>query len=147
MATHSSSTLETRPYTRPVGLADDDFGMPKLSISADTEPFGRRLARLRKSAGYSQRTLAAELGVSYRVIAYYEAESGHIPSHLLPALADALGISADQLLGRQPVSPRQAPENRRLLRRLKLVERLPSRARTAVLEHIDALLEKHGVET
>jgi len=118
--------------------------MPKKKTrAAITETFGQRLARLRKAAGYSQRSLAEELDVSYRVIAYYEAQTEHPPTHLLPALADALGITTDQLLGREPVSPRKAPENRRLLRRLRLVEKLPPRARQAVLEHIDALAAKH----
>jgi hypothetical protein len=50
------------------------------------EPIGERLARLRKPAGDPQRQLAAELGTS----------------HPLPALARALGVSADQLLGLAP---------------------------------------------
>lgn len=129
----------THPYHLGRGL---DTPMPKRKTQ-EAETFGKRLARLRKAAGYSQRSLADELGISYRVVAYYEAQTEHAPTHLLPALADALGISADQLLGREPVSPRKAPENRRLLRRLRLVEKLPPRARQAVLEHIDALAAKH----
>lgn len=54
------------------------------------------------------------------------------------------GITTGQLLGRERVSPRRAPENRRLLRKFRLVEKLPPRTRQAVLEHIDALAAKHG---
>ena len=50
--------------------------MPKRKIRV-TESFGKRLARLRKAAGYSQRSLADELGISYRVVAYYEAQTEH----------------------------------------------------------------------
>ncbi len=103
------------------------------------------MARLRRLAGYSQRTLAQELGVSYRMVAYYEAQTAHIPAHLLPDLAEALGVTVDQLLGRETVSPRKMPENRRLLRKLRQVEKLPPRARHAVIEHIDALVAKHSV--
>lgn len=107
------------------------------------ESFGQRMARLRKLAGYSQRSLAEELGVSFRMVAYYEAQTAHIPAHLLQRLADALGVTVDQLLGREAVSPRKTPENRQLLRKLRQVEMLPPRARTAVIEHIEALLAKH----
>ena len=118
--------------------------MPKKKPQTDTdETFGKRLARLRKAAGYSQRSLAAELGISQRMVAYYESQTEHPPAHLLPALADALKITTDQLLGRQPVSPRKAPQNQQLLRRLRQVEKLPPRARSAVIEHIEALVAKH----
>jgi len=107
------------------------------------ETFGRRLARLRKEAGYSQRSLAAEIGISNRMVAYYEAQTEHPPAHLLTPIADALSLSVDQLLGRAPVSKRKAPQNERLIRQLRQVEKLPPRARQSVLEHIDALVSKH----
>lgn len=115
--------------------------------TADREQtFGERMAALREAGGYSQRALAAELGISQRMVAYYESQSERPPAHLLPALAEALGISTDQLLGIEPVSTRKRPRNMRLLRKLMQVEQLPPRARTAILEHIDALLAKHGKE-
>jgi transcriptional regulator with XRE-family HTH domain len=110
--------------------------------SETAETFGSRMARLRKLAGYSQRSLAQELGVSHRVIAYYEAESGHVPSDLLPAIAEALGVTADQLLGREAVTARRRPENRQLLRKLRRVEKLPAAERRQVVQLIDALVER-----
>lgn len=104
------------------------------------------MARLRKLAGYTQRSLAAELGVSHRVIAYYEAESGHVPADLLPALAEALAVTADQLLGREAVTPRKRPENRQLARKLRQVEALPPAERRQVLQLIDALVERHALK-
>jgi len=61
--------------------------------------FGERLARLRQEAGLSQRDLAAEVNISQRMVAYYEKQTTHPPTHLLPLLAKALGVSSDQLLG------------------------------------------------
>ena len=72
--------------------------MPKRKLEPAPETFGRRLARLRKAAGYSQRALAAELGISQRMVAYYESQTEHPPTHLLPSLADALSLTTDQLL-------------------------------------------------
>jgi transcriptional regulator with XRE-family HTH domain len=124
--------------------------MATTASSAETrsaETFGRRLAGLRKQAGYSQRALAAELGISNRMVAYYEAQTTHPPAHLLPSLADALGLSVDQLLGREAVTARKAPENQQLLRELRKVERLPPHARRSVIDHIDGLLAKYGEQT
>lgn len=140
-----STTLPATPDP-PAFRAYDPEVMAAKKKAAHPEPesFGRRLARIRKEAGYSQRSLAAELGVSYRVIAYYEAQTEHPPTHLLPAIADALSLSVDQLLGRAPVSKRKAPQNERLLRQLRQVEKLPPRARQSVIEHIEGLVAKYG---
>jgi|CXWL01.1.fsa_nt_gi transcriptional regulator with XRE-family HTH domain len=118
--------------------------MPKKAASVEAEIFGRRLARLRKEAGYTQQTLGAEVGISQRMMAYYEVQTSHPPAHLLPALADALGLSVDELLGRRRRAKSQAPSNQRLMRQLQKVEKLPSHARRAVLEHIDGLVAKYG---
>ena len=77
------------------------------------------------------------------VVAYYEAQSSHPPANVLPAVADALGLTVDQLLGHEPVRPRKSPSNERLLRQLRQVETLPPHARRSVLEHIDGLVAKY----
>jgi len=135
--------FEIRPYNR--SELEEPGAMAKKKTPEKEETFGRRLARLRKDAGYSQRSLAEEIGISYRMVAYYEAQaSTPPPAATLEALADALGLSVDQLLGRKPVTARKAPENQRLLRELRRVEKLPARARQSVLEHIDGLVAKYG---
>ena len=132
---HSYDWLDTPLATENL------VGRPKQN---ETETFGRRMASLRTAAGYTQRSLAAELGISQRMVAYYESQSERPPAHLLPALAQAFRISVDQLLGMEPISPRKRPTNVQLMRKLQQVEKLPPRARNAVLEHIDALLSKHS---
>ncbi len=138
-----ASLPEIHPYN-----PDRDQGvgaMAKKKIeTVEGESFGRRLARLRKEAGYSQRALAAEIGISHRMVAYYEAQTVHPPAHLLPTLADSLGLTVDQILGRKPLTKPKAPTNQRLLRELRRVEKLPPHARRSVLEHIDGLAAKYG---
>ncbi|HEX9407858.1 MAG TPA: helix-turn-helix transcriptional regulator [Thermoanaerobaculia bacterium] len=136
-----SGSLESDPYNRLQG----NEAMPKRSVEViDGETFGRRLARLRKEAGYSQRALAEEIGISYRMVAYYEAQTTHPPANLLPTIADALGLTVDQLLGHRSIRAKKAPTNERLLRQLRQVEKLPPHARRSVLEHIDGLVTKYG---
>jgi transcriptional regulator with XRE-family HTH domain len=63
------------------------------------ENFGERLAQLRKAAGYTQVEFAAEVGITQRMVAYYEALGAQPPAHLLPQVAQVLGVGADVLLG------------------------------------------------
>lgn len=112
--------------------------------SHNGETFGRRMARLRDAAGYSQREFAEEIGISQRMVAYYEAQSEYPPAHVLPLIAKALGVSADQLLGLERVPKRQTLVNQQLLRRLKKIEGLPAHKQRALLTTIDTFLD--GVE-
>jgi transcriptional regulator with XRE-family HTH domain len=101
------------------------------------------MAGLRQAAGYSQRELASELGISQRMVAYYEGETDYPPAGILPDLARVLGVSTDQLLGAKPVrSATKKPQDTRLWRRFKQVEKLPAKERRQLLQLIDAFLER-----
>jgi transcriptional regulator with XRE-family HTH domain len=89
----------------------------KKNGNGHRETLGRRLAALRKAAGYSQREFALEIGISHRMVAYYEAQTEHPPAHLLPTIAKALHLTTDQVLGLEPVQKRQPPLNQQLLRK------------------------------
>ena len=104
--------------------------------------FGRRLAELRKAAGYTQVELAEELGISRRIIAYYEVEAEYPPAHLLPELARALKISTDVLLGTAPIKKPPKPANTRLQRRLQQIEQLEPAEKRQVLQVLDAFIER-----
>lgn len=66
--------------------------------ASDVTGFGERLATFRKAMGFTQEKLSSEIGVSRRMIAYYEGETRHPPTTILPRLAQALGVSVDELL-------------------------------------------------
>jgi transcriptional regulator with XRE-family HTH domain len=105
------------------------------------EGFGTRLAQLRKAAGFTQEQLAAELGISRRRVAYYEAESDHPPASLLTDLARVLNTSTDALLGNAPKhKARPAPLSPRLERRLRQIERLGPRPKQQLLSLIDTFI-------
>jgi transcriptional regulator with XRE-family HTH domain len=111
---------------------------------AEGESFGRRLARIRRARGYSQYDLADELGISQRMVAYYEAQTERPPAHLLPKLAEILDASADELLGISDLKDPQGARNSRLWRKLRQVEKLPPSDRRALLKMLDALLAQRG---
>lgn len=105
--------------------------------------FGQRLATLRKSRGLTQTELGDKVGVSYRVIAYYEGETNYPPAHLLPGLAKALKISVEELLGiKKGRRQEEEPQAAALLRKLKKAERLPKRDQKALLHFLEAMLQK-----
>jgi transcriptional regulator with XRE-family HTH domain len=115
--------------------------MPKYTTPA-SDGFAARLAKLRKAQGFTQEQLAAELGISRRRIAYYEAESEHPPASLLPALARALNTTVDELLSSEPVKAksRAAALSPRLERRLRQIERLSPKPKQQLLSIIDTFI-------
>jgi transcriptional regulator with XRE-family HTH domain len=115
---------------------------PKVKTTK-AESTGDRIRELRKLRGLTQTELGKLIGVSQRVITYYENEGGSLSPELLARIAGALRVTADQLLGRKKDrTPGTTPENLRLWRRLKRVEDLPPQDKKAVLKMIDALTER-----
>ena len=121
-------------------LAFSDLPMKERTL----EGFGERLAQIRESHGMTQAELALAVGVSRRVIAYYEQEDSQPPGAMLVDLAKALRVSADQLLGLKPPKETRSPRTARLLKRLQKVEQLPATDQRVVLKLVDGLLERQG---
>ncbi len=117
--------------------------MPKLKVQIDTKKsFGERMARLRYVGGYSQRDLARETGVSHRMIAYYEKQAEYPPTHVLPILAKALGVSVDQLLGLEKIKTNGKNKDMRLWRRFNQVEKLEAKEKRQVLQLLGTFIER-----
>jgi len=114
--------------------------MPKTR-KQQTMSFGARLVELRRQAGFTQQELADEVGVSRRMIAYYEVQSEHPPTHLVPAIAQALNVSTDELLGAAPVRKAARTKDSRLHRRLQQIEKLDAAEKRQILQVLDTLLE------
>lgn len=96
--------------------------------------FGARLASLRKAAGFTQIELAAELGISQRMVAYYESPQSTPPANLLPQIATALGVTIDEMFGRSAKRKLAKQEgDSRLRRRLLAIEKLDVAEKRQVL--------------
>lgn len=108
--------------------------------------FGKRLAYFRKAKGLTQRDLAKIIGVSNRVVAYYESETKYPPSKLLIPIADTLGITTDELLGRSSTNIAFDPQNTALWRNLKMVEGLPKADQKAILHYIKMMVKNRHIE-
>lgn len=107
------------------------------------EPFGKRLARLRKAKGLTQVELAKLIGVTQRVISYYERRSPYLPSNLLFKIAKVLKIPVDELIGTKEIKDRINPKHPKLWRKLIQIEKLPEKDRKAIMHMVNTLLSKH----
>lgn len=104
--------------------------------------FNKRLAALRKARGLTQEELGKKVGVSKRVITYYETKSKYPPTHLIAPLSKALGVTTDDLLGLKGIKVDLDPEHAALWRRLKKVESLSVRDKKALFHYLNLLLKK-----
>lgn len=118
----------------------DHWTMPKKNI----ETFGQRLARLRQAKGFTQGEFAEKIGVSQRVLCYYERETDYPPALLLPMIAQELGVSMDELMSATVPKMEVALKNPRLHRKLRQVETFSKQDQKAVIRMIDALAFKQA---
>ena len=119
--------------------------MPKRKTEV-IESFGERLAGLRKTAGYTQVEFAAEVGITQRMVAYYEAPTAQAPAHLLPQMATALGVSIDVLLGLAAPRARKRIATNRLERRLMEIEKLDPKAKRQITRLLDTFIEREKLK-
>lgn len=104
--------------------------------------FGSRLVALRRMRGMTQVQLASAAGTTQRAISYYENDVGHPPAAALVALAKALRVTTDELLGIRAVKAddrAEDPEMRRLWKKFQLVSTLPDKDQRAVIRLINSL--------
>lgn len=118
----------------------------KMMINSGPESFGDRLARIRKAAGFSQRDLANEIGISNRMVAYYEKQTVYPPAHLLPLLAKVLSVSTDALLGLEDAKVKRSTKDNRLWRRFQKIEQLGSREKRQIIQFLDTFIEREQLK-
>lgn len=99
--------------------------------------------------GLTQTELGDRIGISQRVVTYYEREGGTLSPDLLVKFAEALDVSTDALLGvqrdaRHAAADIQKPASLALWRRFRRIEQFPDHDRKTILRMIDALAERTG---
>jgi transcriptional regulator with XRE-family HTH domain len=118
---------------------------PAKTIVVSKRDLGTRLRSLRQQRGITQVELAAAMRLTQSNVSAIERGARGITIHQVVELAKILRVSADEVLGLASATANKgapAPKDRRILRRLQLIERLPKRDRQALLRTIDAFLGK-----
>jgi transcriptional regulator with XRE-family HTH domain len=133
-------TLMSRP-NRVFPKTDDKKGCMKNEPAIRN--FGKRLAELRKASGLTQQKLADTVGVSRRVIAYYESETDYPPAHIILPLSRALNVSTDELLGAKDNKAPLDPKLAALWRRLKVLETFSDKDKKAVIQFVEVIAERN----
>jgi transcriptional regulator with XRE-family HTH domain len=128
-------------YMSEKGPYNPAMPMGRPTTKART-PMGERIASAREQAGLTQKQLAEKLGTSQRVVTYWEREPVALKAEQLSALAEALGVSGDFLLGRDAAKPRgQGPAGRlRLL--FERASKLSRAQQAKVAEFVEPFVER-----
>jgi transcriptional regulator with XRE-family HTH domain len=133
--------------TKPANTPDFPSIVYDLGIMAGRPPsktapaFGQRLATTRKLRGLTQEQLAQTIGVSQKMIEYYERRAVNIKSETVRKLASALQISVDELMGTKPPKAKPGPKSK-LLQQFERVGRLPKSDQELVSRLLNRFLEK-----
>jgi transcriptional regulator with XRE-family HTH domain len=131
-------TNESQPYNACVMAG----GRP---ATKEAPPFGQRLAAIRKSKGWSQRELADKLGVRRELVDYYERRAPNPALDFIQRAAEALGVSAAELIGEEGVRKKRGggPEGR--MRRLfEQASKLPRAQQEKIAAVIEAFVNQHS---
>ena len=105
---------------------------------------GTRVAAARKAAGMSQVQLAAALGIPQSTVSFYECGQGDLPSSLLVALVDVLGVGVHELLGISESGPQKPGPKGYLQERFEAVREMPRKDQQFVVKFLDQVLEDYG---
>lgn len=102
---------------------------------------GARIAQLRKERGLTQVQLAQLLDLTQQMVASYEVGRRRVPVSLLPAIADALTISIEELIGRPPAraAAKRGPAPK-LQQQIERIGQLPKAKQRFVMEMLETVL-------
>jgi transcriptional regulator with XRE-family HTH domain len=122
-------------------------GPAKGTKYKDTNPFefGRILAGQRRKKGLSQAELAELMGVSKRLISYYERELADPSMEIINNVCKALKISPRIFI--EPSAVKETEEEDitwALKKRLEMVKTLPPKAKKSLQDYIDVLVKAQG---
>ena len=107
----------------------------------DAPAFGARVAAARKARGLTQAQLAELVGVTQKMIDYYERRAVNVKTDVVKGLAEALSISADELLGVELPKPKRGRRSK-LAMQLEQIEQLPAADQELVRQLLNRFLSE-----
>jgi transcriptional regulator with XRE-family HTH domain len=108
--------------------------------------FGINLRRIRLNKGYTQTKLAELSGVSQRIIEHYEKYAKRPSIDKVKKLAATLGVTDEEILG---VSKRKTSDDSatfKIMKKVRVVEKMPKRDQDMVFGLINTLVEKNKLK-
>jgi transcriptional regulator with XRE-family HTH domain len=108
-------------------------GRPPTKEATD---FGKRIAEARRQRGLTQQQFADLLGVSRKMVDYYERRATNVTADVVKNLASVLDISADNLLGLESKRPKPGPKSK-LQIQIEQIQRLPKAKQQVVSQVLE----------
>lgn len=119
----------------------DPYVVLLMARTSSRPKLGQRLVQLRKDAGFSQAELARLLGIPQQNIGYWETTGKAPNSDVLPAMAKALGVRVEDLLG-TPSQPRRSGPVGRLQKVFEMASKLSRREQDIVVTFVESLIDR-----
>ncbi|MEJ0037653.1 MAG: helix-turn-helix transcriptional regulator [Gammaproteobacteria bacterium] len=101
---------------------------------------GARIAELRKTHGLTQAQLAETLDLTQQMVASNEVGRRRVPVSLLPAIAEALAVSVETLIGQKDAAPGKRGPAPKLQQQMERIQRLPRARQRFFMDMIDTVL-------
>lgn len=117
--------------------------MPGRPSTKPTPVFGSRLAALRQERGWTQVELAERLGVTVKMVTYYEREATNPTAKTVAKLAEVFSVEPTTFLHSAP--PRRAAKPgppSEWDKRLAAIKQLPRGKQREIQNVVDALITK-----
>ena len=106
----------------------------------------QRVAALRQQAGLSQVRLARILDIPQRTLSFSEREAEAIPSSLVPAMAKALDVTIEQMLGLEPSGQKKRGPQSQLEKQMAAIASLPRKEQQQLLAVVEAFISQHATQ-
>lgn len=116
--------------------------MPRRRATATTPErlIGARITAIRKRQAMTQVELAAALDMDQSLLSRYERGALRLHGALAADLARVLHVTTDEILGLEASKAAGPLAERRVVRRIQDIERLPRRKKEVLLSTIDSFL-------
>lgn len=116
-----------------------------IATKEGLDTIAQRLVRLRKERGITQAQMAERLGVSQPVVSDYERGALRLHGELILKVAEILGVSADELLGRDEHADQRKKRGRQsqLEKQLTAIADLPRKEQQQLLAVVEAFISQH----
>jgi len=110
----------------------------------DRTEFGERIVAAREEAGLSQRELADKLGITQRALSWWEREPVALKPEQMAALAAALGVTTDYLLGVEVPKKRGTGPTGKARKVFEAVSKLPRHQQQKIVDVVETFVASHG---
>lgn len=115
--------------------------MARRSSTKKAPVFGSRLASYRRAKGFTQPELGKRLGISTKMVDYYEHRARNPSVSIVQKAADLFGVSVADLLGEDAALVRKKPGPRSALEeKIEQLRKLPKSQQEVVLKMLEGLL-------